>query len=1084
VNALQDIEPEAWTRLIVSKFNDVEPRLSQASQVSGATSAGAIVDVAEAVAASYGHDEVDVGAIAIALALTGTAPVEDFVQEVASAFGWPELDQLGTLTANLHLAGLFARIPATPSLSHDQRGWPPPEWDLYPSKRRLARLGSLAAFALVLLGYFTSGSRIAPMENDATPPYVPAKVASALPSDAAVGAHFSQMLLRTQDGPPTTQLFSSRRPTAYDLRHEVVDSAWSRIWTSVDNRIVVQIDVAQTYRESFWALDECRPAQLIDWPKPTVSAGYSLRSSSTAVFCSAAQSGPSEVLIRALSTDPEVTPNLERIVRQLQDDLYASMPRPPSQRESIYLPHSSAATLRLWIVVVTFLPAVWLIGGLLDRAFWQRVGRRLGQGFAPASNQFDIEPAAAARRAYAGFLGAIQWATAVWAVRLAEVTHLGAYATAGILVVAVGSVGWLRRRILRRGRWTSGASSGTRAGITLAGVVIAGIFLGAALFVALFASAISALGGAGVPDYMFDRTLRLSILLAPALAAMAIVPLMLSRRVAMRTLRRQALRDLRAPVLLLRSFADDKRRVRARGRFRGGFVDEFAMRRSERFEEVIAFALGEIGPVFAVGQVGERLPPALGAVRRQLPNEEWQNRVTDWMQEAQVIVVVMGRSESLVWELRRIREMGYLQKTVVLFPPTSLSEQRARLGVLRETLELPWPTLTLDGSRASVVSVTFPHVGAPPFLQYAAGQDDLAYDCALQVALTFKPLFNEWHPGTSPDRPYPKSHTYPVGKTPAYKRLTWGTAAIALWAVNIVLVPVVFNLLGETGEESHTFIPPGHDVTQIAVDRTTGKVYVGIDFNTLARIELSEDDTGLIAPIGAFAKMDSLAVDDGVLVAEASRTGDLGGFDAASGRPLWTRTIVGATSLTLANGSAYVVVPQEKSILRLDASNGKTLATAQVDGIPWSAALANGQLGVTLYDRQQMVVMDATSLETERSYNAPRGPIAIASVAGHWIVNSALEHQLVDLTASDTARITLRRQDARIASNGQVLAITGLGQLTVISGGKVVHWELPTKYGASNPVAVTNTGEAVVGVDGMVQLYRPDWTPRALEPHG
>ena len=54
---------------------------------------------------------------------------------------------------------------------------------------------------------------------------------------------------------------------------------------------------------------------------------------------------------------------------------------------------------------------------------------------------------------------------------------------------------------------------------------------------------------------------------------------------------------------MLRSFADDRRLLRARRFDRASIVERLCMRRFERFEEVTASALAVYGPVLALSQV-------------------------------------------------------------------------------------------------------------------------------------------------------------------------------------------------------------------------------------------------------------------------------------------------------------------------------------------------------------------------------------------------------------------------------------------------------------------------------------------------
>ncbi len=135
-------------------------------------------------------------------------------------------------------------------------------------------------------------------------------------------------------------------------------------------------------------------------------------------------------------------------------------------------------------------------------------------------------------------------------------------------------------------------------------------------------------------------------------------------------------RDKRPPILYLRSFVDDNLRIRTRSSARRLWFDNYVsralalvfIRPKEPFEEIIVWQLWWHGPVIAVGdprRVGHRL----GSPRLFLSDEEWQHRVSDLMGSARIIVVVLGRTEGLAWELQRIGQLGLDGKLLLALPP-------------------------------------------------------------------------------------------------------------------------------------------------------------------------------------------------------------------------------------------------------------------------------------------------------------------------------------------------------------------------------------------------------------------------------
>jgi hypothetical protein len=67
-------------------------------------------------------------------------------------------------------------------------------------------------------------------------------------------------------------------------------------------------------------------------------------------------------------------------------------------------------------------------------------------------------------------------------------------------------------------------------------------------------------------------------------------------------------------------------------------------------EEQLEKALSAIGPVLAIGRPGERWP-RLGARRIYVPNEQWKERVTERMRDAALVVLRLGQSPGIRWEI-------------------------------------------------------------------------------------------------------------------------------------------------------------------------------------------------------------------------------------------------------------------------------------------------------------------------------------------------------------------------------------------------------------------------------------------------
>ena len=123
--------------------------------------------------------------------------------------------------------------------------------------------------------------------------------------------------------------------------------------------------------------------------------------------------------------------------------------------------------------------------------------------------------------------------------------------------------------------------------------------------------------------------------------------------------------DRRAPVLILRQFGDD---FLESGRLSFGAA--------ATFEHFIAGELNRTGPVVAIGRPGEKLQP-LGASRDYLEGDDWQRAVGIAIAEAALVVLVLGESESVLWEFRTTIETRGKARTLVIVPPLP---DRAELG--------------------------------------------------------------------------------------------------------------------------------------------------------------------------------------------------------------------------------------------------------------------------------------------------------------------------------------------------------------------------------------------------------------------
>jgi hypothetical protein len=163
------------------------------------------------------------------------------------------------------------------------------------------------------------------------------------------------------------------------------------------------------------------------------------------------------------------------------------------------------------------------------------------------------------------------------------------------------------------------------------------------------------------------------------------------RRAALRAAAIRAL-DSRAPVLYLRPFSDEKLRIPAHGANRRALVERYLGRRTDRFEEVIVWHLWKFGPVVSVGKPGDKLTP-LGSAREYLSDDTWRQHIDVQMVEASLIVVQVGRSAGIGWEIYRLRHLGLDEKALFVIPPVEPNERAERWSEFYSIAgQVGWPS--------------------------------------------------------------------------------------------------------------------------------------------------------------------------------------------------------------------------------------------------------------------------------------------------------------------------------------------------------------------------------------------------------
>ena len=143
------------------------------------------------------------------------------------------------------------------------------------------------------------------------------------------------------------------------------------------------------------------------------------------------------------------------------------------------------------------------------------------------------------------------------------------------------------------------------------------------------------------------------------------------------------LRDTRRPVLYLRAFGDDDctGAVVVDSPNRMGETDVFL---SE--EELVLQKFAVLGPVVAIGRPGEILPKA-GASRLYVADSDWKTVVDAIAIDSALVVLRLGSTPGLVWELMRTDEYIQHADILVLVPqnvPETAYRQLAEIHGLEE----------------------------------------------------------------------------------------------------------------------------------------------------------------------------------------------------------------------------------------------------------------------------------------------------------------------------------------------------------------------------------------------------------------
>ncbi|WP_192582048.1 YncE family protein [Rhodococcus wratislaviensis] len=863
---------------------------------------------------------------------------------------------------------------------------------------------------------------------------------------------------------------------AKDVRETVVTGAWERTWVSLDDsrELTIRIYEVRLNTSTFGEPNHCRNGQALD----AGGSGRMARSEGAGqthhFYC--AQVNQNRV--RAY-VDLRIRPAAKDIadpaatLRAVLDSI-DTQPSPDVPLPEDYVSEQRSEILEAWILAVPIAAFLSVAPPVLfDRASLQALVSRMRRR-RMKDNHVDVSALASATATRSRGIGLVRLAALVWTVRSSEELQLGMYHSlallAGVYILSL----LIERRLM--GIWVKRTAVRTFTGARAIWVVIGSfctllVAFGAIVLWAIGAAFASGSSVPGVADWDTHRNgVALEVVAAGVLFG-SFLPLAFTRRIAMKR-PQSTTSDSRAPVLLLRSFIDDSIRMRCRRLDRASIFDQIALRRWERFEEVAASALSKIGPVLAVGTPGEILPPGLGAARINFTHDEWQEGIRQIADQSAFLVMTLGRTESLVWEIRQLRDHQNLDKTIFLLPPLSQEEITLRLRTLAHVYGVSLDSLQPERG-STPLAIAFPPGRESPIVAVSRGADDLSYDAAINLAAAALLRADPTAPTpTGAGRVENPPDMIPLGKAKrhrTWKRNPWVWNAILTITVLTIAVPYLMGgTVGQQVEHAVVLINPEYRVSHV-LPGTDENPLVVIDNQALAQIDFAADT---VTALWNFTEpVERVAVMDKTVFATNRNGGGVSAYELESGKRKW-HVSVGAQvrGLTLGNDRVYVAVPGDQRIVALKSLSGDIDADAYVVGHPWDISSSGNFVYTVLIDTNEIIQFDANSLLEAGRLPTQPAPSQLTQWGGAPVVISRVNHTAIRVDDSvDPTTIYLSRTDGEVAGQGEWLLAEGHERVTAFDlAGSVVRTNTMGSNGGG--IALTDAG-LVVAESGMVRLY-------------
>ncbi len=437
------------------------------------------------------------------------------------------------------------------------------------------------ALALTAMAIFWNRQVLPSAASPVLPPYSVPTIAHQMLTTADLPAVGEGGWLQMQDGPPNTGLFAGTGRFRGDVRETYFAGAWQRTWVAVDAGAVFQ-EAAYVARTRAAAVafmpTECAPARQTPLPGATV-AGYQEQKPGFAEACALALRGRTLLVFSVVAQG-----NAARTVpwQLLAVAVQRQVPRVPATATDLpledFLATDTMTELNslLMLVVVAIPLLLGLVTVLRDRSAWRRLRSRMSLSWLvrnTAVATFRVDRVVSVREARLAGLALVRVAVVVWSIRLSEHGHLSLPQTGGVVAATVAGilgVEWLIRRLTTPGAWRPAIFSGRRLVIGVVSLLLSAGIAGAGVLLVVAGIVLASVdtGTDGVSDYVSGRIGIGLPVFGGVLIVVALVPFMLARRLGMRALQDEAKKERSAdeerhPVLMLRSFTDDRRLLRA-----------------------------------------------------------------------------------------------------------------------------------------------------------------------------------------------------------------------------------------------------------------------------------------------------------------------------------------------------------------------------------------------------------------------------------------------------------------------------------------------------------------------------------------